>query len=93
MRLIEVLGAGCQKCQYVETIVREVVDAAGIEAEVRHVTDYAEIAARGVLSTPGLAIDGTVVVAGRIPTREQVAAWLDVTTAGGAALSARSGDR
>ena len=49
MRLIEVLGSGCPKCQYVERIVREVVDAAGIEAEVRHVTDYAEIAARGVL--------------------------------------------
>jgi small redox-active disulfide protein 2 len=78
MRLIEVLGSGCQKCQYVEKIVREVVDAAGIEAEVRHVTDDAEIASRGVLGTPGLAIDGTVVLAGRIPTREQVAAWLGV---------------
>jgi len=78
MRLIEVLGSGCQKCQYVEKIVREVVDAAGIEAEVRHVTDSAEIASRGVLGTPGLAIDGTVVLAGRVPTREQVAAWLGV---------------
>jgi small redox-active disulfide protein 2 len=78
MRLIEVLGSGCQKCQYVEKIVREVIDAAGIEADVRHVTDYGEIAARGVLSTPGLAIDGTVVVAGRVPTREQVAAWLGI---------------
>jgi small redox-active disulfide protein 2 len=78
MRLIEVLGSGCQKCQYVEKIVREVVEAAGIEAEVRHVTDYAEIAARGVLGTPGLAIDGTVVMAGRVPSREQVAAWLGV---------------
>ena len=41
-------------------------------------TDYAEIASRGVLGTPGLAIDGTVVIAGRVPTREQVAAWLGV---------------
>ena len=78
MRLIEVLGSGCQKCQHVERIVREVVDEAGIEAEVRHVTDYGEIAARGVLATPALAIDGRVVVAGRIPTREQVATWLGV---------------
>lgn len=76
MRVIEVLGAGCQKCQYLERVVREVLEAAGVEADVRHVTDYAEIAARGVLSTPGLTIDGTVVAAGRIPTREQVATWL-----------------
>jgi small redox-active disulfide protein 2 len=78
MHVIEVLGPGCQKCQYVEKVVREVVDRAGISAEVRHVTDYAEIAARGVMSTPGLVIDGVVVLAGRVPTREQVAAWLGV---------------
>ncbi len=78
MHVIEVLGSGCQKCQHVEKVVREVVDAAGLEAEVRHVTDYAEIAARGVLSTPGLVVDGEVVMAGRIPTRDQVAAWLGI---------------
>ena len=76
MRVIEVLGPGCQKCQYTEKVVREVVDAAGIEAEIRHVTDYGEIASRGVLSTPGLVIDGVVVLSGRIPTREQVEGWL-----------------
>lgn len=78
MHVIEVLGPGCQKCQYTEKIVREVVDAAGISAEVRHVTDYAEIASRGVLSTPAVVLDGTVVLAGRVPTREQVAAWLGI---------------
>ena len=52
--------------------------AAGIDAEVRHVTDYGEIASRGVMSTPGLVIDGTVVLAGRVPTREMVAGWLGV---------------
>ncbi|TAJ99242.1 MAG: thioredoxin family protein [Chloroflexota bacterium] len=78
MRVVEVLGSGCAKCQYVERLVREVVNEAGIEADVRHVTDYAEIAARGVLATPGLAIDGLVVIAGRIPSREQVATWLGV---------------
>ncbi len=80
MHLIEVLGSGCAKCQYVEKVVREVVDAAGIEAEIRHVTDYGEIASRGILSTPGLSIDGTVVLAGRVPTREQVAGWLGVAS-------------
>jgi small redox-active disulfide protein 2 len=78
MHVIEVLGSGCQKCQHLEHIVREVVDAAGLEAEVRHVTDMSEIASRGVLSTPGLAIDGTIVSAGRVPTHDQVRAWLGV---------------
>lgn len=78
MHIIEVLGPGCQKCQYVEKVVREVVDASGIQAEVRHVTDYAEIASRGVLSTPGLVIDGVVVLAGRVPTRQQVESWLGI---------------
>ena len=50
MRVIEVLGSGCPKCQYVEKLVREVVDAAGIEVEVRHVTDYGEIAASSTTS-------------------------------------------
>jgi hypothetical protein len=40
-----------------------VVERAGIDAEVRHVTDYGEIVARGVLSTPGLVIDGKVLLA------------------------------
>jgi small redox-active disulfide protein 2 len=78
MHVVEILGSGCPKCQYVEKVVREVLDAAGITAEVRHVTDDAEIARRGVLSTPGLVIDGRVVLAGRVPTREQVTAWLAV---------------
>jgi small redox-active disulfide protein 2 len=78
VHVIEVLGSGCQKCQYLEKVVREVVATAGLSAEVRHVTDYAEILRRGVLSTPGLVIDGQVVSAGRVPTRQQVASWLGV---------------
>lgn len=50
----------------------------GLEVEIRHVTDLAEISSRGVLSTPGLAIDGTIVSAGRLPTRGQVRGWLGV---------------
>jgi len=76
MRVIEVLGSGCPNCQAVERNVREALAASGEEAEVRHVTEWTEIARRGVMSTPGLVIDGTVVSTGRIPSPEQVAAWL-----------------
>jgi small redox-active disulfide protein 2 len=76
MHVIEVLGSGCPNCQAVERNVREALVSTGLEAEVRHVTDWAEIAGRGVMSTPGLVIDGTVVSAGRIPSADQVATWL-----------------
>ena len=76
MKVIEVLGPGCNNCQRLEANAREAVAAAGVEAEIRHITDYAEIAQRGVMSTPGLVIDGTVVSAGKIPTTATIAAWL-----------------
>jgi small redox-active disulfide protein 2 len=76
MRVIEVLGPGCANCRRVEATVRQAVDRLGIEADIRKVTEYPEILARGVLSTPGLAIDGRVVSVGRVPTREQVEGWL-----------------
>ncbi len=76
MKLIEVLGAGCANCQKLEANAREAVAQLDIEAEIRHVTDYAEIASRGVLSTPGLVIDGRLVSAGKIPTVPTIAAWL-----------------
>lgn len=81
MHVIEVLGSGCPKCQYVEKVVREAIEAGGIAAEIRHVTDFGEIAARGVMSTPGLAIDGRVVLAGRVPTREELDRWLGLVPA------------
>jgi small redox-active disulfide protein 2 len=81
MRIIEVLGSGCPNCQAVERTVREALAATGVEAEVRKVTEYREIAARGVLSTPGLAIDGQLVSTGRIPTLQQVIGWLQPAAA------------
>jgi small redox-active disulfide protein 2 len=76
VKVIEVLGPGCNNCQKLEANVRDAVAQTGIEAEIRHVTDYAEIASRGVLSTPGLVIDGQVVSTGKIPTPWTIAAWL-----------------
>lgn len=76
MKVIEVLGPGCANCMQLEANVREAVAQAGIEADVRHVTDFAEIASRGVMRTPGLVIDGRVVSTGKIPTSWTIAAWL-----------------
>ncbi len=76
MKIVEVLGPGCANCQRLEANAREAVAMAGVEAEVRHVTDYREIAAHGVMSTPGLVIDGRVVSVGRVPSAGDIAVWL-----------------
>lgn len=73
---IEVLGSGCANCQKLEANAREAVGMAGIEAEVVKITDYGEIASRGVMTTPGLVIDGEVKSAGRIPSAGDIAEWL-----------------
>ena len=76
MKKIEVLGPGCANCQRLEANAREAVAMAGVEAEIVKVTDYRQIAAYGVMSTPGLVIDGKVVSYGRIPLAGDIALWL-----------------
>jgi small redox-active disulfide protein 2 len=76
MRTIQVLGSGCANCRHLEANAREAIAMAGVEAEVCHVTDPREIAAFGVMSTPGLVIDGKVVSYGRIPSAGDIALWL-----------------
>jgi small redox-active disulfide protein 2 len=69
---IKVLGPGCPNCQRLEANVRLVLDARGIEADVQKVTDYADILAYGVSSTPALVVDEKVVMAGRVPSPKQL---------------------
>lgn len=76
MKKIEVLGPGCPNCQRLEANARQAIVMAGVEAEIVHVTDYREIHAHGVMSTPGLVIDGTVMSTGRIPEPGDIAEWL-----------------
>jgi len=73
---IEVLGTGCPKCDKLEAAARAAADKLGVAYEIRHVRDIGEILARGVLLTPALAVDGKVVVSGRVPTGEELTALL-----------------
>jgi small redox-active disulfide protein 2 len=77
MKKIEILGPGCANCQRLEANAREAVAITGIDAEIVKVTDYAQIATYGIMSTPGLVIDGRIVSAGRLPGPKLIAGWLD----------------
>ena len=82
MRTIEVLGPGCANCLRLELVAAEAVQRVGVEAQIRKVTDYRQIMAYGVMSTPGLVIDGQVASAGRIPSVDEIATWLSPVTVG-----------
>lgn len=62
---IKVLGAGCPKCRATEASAKEALAELGMTDEVEHVTDFASIAAYGVMSTPALVVDGKVVSCGK----------------------------
>ena len=64
---IKVLGSGCANCQTLEKRTTQALELLGLDAKVEKVTDYAAIAAYGVMSTPALVIDDQVVLAGRVP--------------------------
>lgn len=76
MLTIKVLGSGCANCKRVEQIARKVIDEMGFQAEIVKVTDFNDIMAYNILSTPGLVINEKLVSTGRIPTPAEVTTWL-----------------
>lgn len=74
---IRIFGPGCARCAETEAVVREVVAARGGNISVQKVSDLREMMAAGVLSTPAVVIDGVVKATGRVPGREEVAAWIE----------------
>ena len=74
--IIKILGSGCKKCVALADNAKAAAAAAGKPAEIVKVTDFAEIAAYGVMSTPGLVVDEKVVSAGRVLSPEEIARLL-----------------
>jgi len=69
---IKILGSGCANCVNLEKVTRQAVADLGLEATFEKVTDYADIAAYGIMRTPGLVVDEQVLLSGRVPTARQV---------------------
>lgn len=73
---IKILGTGCARCQRLEQLTRATAAELGVAIEVDHVRDPARIMEYPVIGTPALVVDGAVKVAGRIPSKDELAGWL-----------------
>ena len=76
MKIIKVLGTGCANCKNTLQLINQVAQAKGIEIQLEKIEDLQQIMIHGVMSTPGVVIDGKVVHAGGMPTRAKVESWL-----------------
>ena len=75
MKNFKVLGSGCSKCVTTAKLIEDIAQTKGVEVQVEKVTDLTQILGYGVMSTPGVVIDGKVVHAGGVPARTKVEAW------------------
>ncbi len=76
MKNIKVLGSGCKKCIITTQNIQKRAEALDIEIELEKVEDFAKIASYGVMSTPSVVVDGTVVHTGSVPDATTIDGWL-----------------
>ena len=75
---IRILGTGCPKCKSLEKVTTEAVSELGLEASITKVEDIMKIMEYGIMRTPGLVIDGKVVLSGRLPSKNELKSILTV---------------
>ena len=76
MMVIKVYGTGCTRCKNLEAMCYDALQELNINADVQKITDLQEIVKSGIMSTPGLEINGKVVSSGRVPTMETLKHWI-----------------
>ena len=76
MRLIQVLGTGCPKCEKLKKNAEEAARLAEVEATVEKITDIGQITSFGVMMTPALVIDGEVKAVGKVLSADEIKALL-----------------
>ncbi|MBI5923805.1 MAG: thioredoxin family protein [Betaproteobacteria bacterium] len=73
---IKVLGTGCANCKTTVKLIEDAARAKGVTIELDKVEEIKDIMSYGVMSTPGVVLNGKVVHAGGIPSRDKVELWL-----------------
>ena len=76
MKDIKVLGTGCANCRTTIARIEQVAQAKGVAVNLQKVEELRAIMSYGVMSTPGVVIDGKVVHAGGVPGRDKIEQWL-----------------
>ena len=76
MKNIKVLGTGCANCKAVAKLITAVAEKKGIAIELEKIEEIREIMSFGILTTPGVVVDGQVVHSGGIPSRDKIEQWL-----------------
>ncbi|GGB46167.1 glutaredoxin [Tistrella bauzanensis] len=76
MKTVKVYGPGCKRCDATEAMVKAAAAKIGIEVAVEKITDAKSIAMAGVMSTPGISVDGKLVHAGGLPDATRLEGWL-----------------
>ena len=74
--MIEILGTGCPKCNLLEATAKAAAEKLGVEYKIEHIKDINAIMQRGVMMTPALAVNGKVVLVGKVPKESEVSAIL-----------------
>jgi len=72
MKKIQILGTGCKKCYLLTEHAEAAAQALGIEYEIEKITNIGTITDMGVMMTPALAIDGTIVLSGKTSSPEEI---------------------
>lgn len=75
MRHIKVLGTGCPGCENTYKLIEQVAAERGEAVQLEKIQDIADIMALGVMSTPGVVVDGAVLHAGGVPDRKTIESW------------------
>jgi small redox-active disulfide protein 2 len=75
---IEILGPGCARCRQTYRVIREAVEQAGLDCEITKNESIERMVELGLMSAPGVAVDGKVVLAGRVPRAGEVRQLLGI---------------
>jgi small redox-active disulfide protein 2 len=76
MKNIKVLGTGCANCKTTMQLIADAAREKGVEIQLEKVEQLQDIMAWGVMSTPGVVVDGKVMHAGGVPSRDKIGGWL-----------------